>query len=102
EALRTAFAAVKGPSDSPDLDHRLADVVVAWNVFRHFYPDWVEGGVDWAPRLRPQLEAARAADGRAAQRDAIRSLVADARDGHGFVANAKAAEGAHLPGTLAG
>ena len=101
EALRAALAAVAGPSDSPDLDQRLADVVVAWNVFRHFYPYWPEAGVDWDARLRPQLEAARAADSRAAQRDAVRSLVADARDGHGFVADAKEAERADLPVTLA-
>jgi Peptidase family S41 len=92
---------VAGQSDSPDLDQRLADVVVAWNVFRHFYPYWPEAGVDWDARLRPQLEAARAADSRAAQRDAIRSLVADARDGHGFVGDAKEAERADLPVTLA-
>jgi len=101
EALRAALAAVKGPSDSPDLDHRLADVVVAWNVFRHFYPYWPEAGIDWDARLRPQLEAARAAESRTAQRDAVRSLVADARDGHGFVADAKEAERADLPVTLA-
>jgi len=101
DALRAALAAVAGPSDSPDLDQRLADVVVAWNVFRHFYPYWPEAGVDWDARLRPQLEAARGADNRAAQRDAVRSLVADARDGHGFVADAKEAERADLPVTLA-
>jgi hypothetical protein len=85
DTLRTALAAVAGPSSVPDLDQRLADVVVAWNVFRHFYPYWTEAGVDWDGRLQPQLEIARAADTRAAQRDALRSLVADARDGHGFV-----------------
>jgi C-terminal processing protease CtpA/Prc len=101
DALRAALAAVTGPSEPPDLDQRLADVVVAWNVFRHFYPYWPEASVDWDARLRPQLEAARAADNRAAQRDAVRRLVADARDGHGFVADAKETERADLPVTLA-
>jgi hypothetical protein len=101
DALRASLTAMTGQSDSPDLDQRLADVVVAWNVFRHFYPYWPEAGVDWNARLRPQLEAARAADNRAAQRDAVRSLVADARDGHGFVADAKEAKRADLPVTLA-
>ncbi len=101
ESLRTALAAVTSQSDSPDLDQRLADVVVAWNVFRHFYPYWPEAGVDWDARLRPQLETARDADSLAAQRDAVRSLVADARDGHGRVADAKEAERADLPVTLA-
>jgi len=100
DALRAALAAVTGPGEPPDFDHRLGDVVVAWNVFRHFYPYWSEAGVDWDARLRRQLEAARAAETRAAQRDAVRSLVADARDGHGFVADAREAEPADLPVTL--
>lgn len=85
EALRAALAAVAEASREPDLDRHLADVVVAWNVFRHFYPYWTEAGVDWDARLRPQLAAARGAETRAAQRDALRGLVADARDGHGSV-----------------
>jgi hypothetical protein len=68
------------------IDGRLADVVVAWNVFRHFYPYFAETGVDWDSRLRPNLEIAQRAEGsRSAQRDALRALVADARDGHGGV-----------------
>jgi hypothetical protein len=87
DALRAALAAVAGPSATPGLDQRLADVVVAWNVFRHFYPYWAEAEVDWDARLRPNLEAAEAAGTRADQRDALRALVADVRDGHGFVAD---------------
>jgi hypothetical protein len=100
-ALRAALDAVTDQRETPGLDHRLADVVVAWNVFRHFYPYWPEAGVDWDARLRPQLEAARAANTRAAHRDGLRRLVADARDGHGFVADAKESERANLPVTLA-
>jgi hypothetical protein len=85
DALRAALAAVPGPGGTPDLDQRLADVVVAWSVFRHFYPYWTEAAVDWDARLQPQLEVARAAGSREAQRDAVRCLVADARDGHGVV-----------------
>jgi hypothetical protein len=102
DALRAALAAVAGASPTPDLDQRLADVVVAWSVFRHFFPYWTEAAVDWDARLRPQLEVARAADTREVQRDAIRSLVADARDGHGFVADTlDKAERAELPVRLA-
>jgi hypothetical protein len=86
-ALRTALAALPGPSAAPAVDQRLADVVVAWSVFRHFYPYWTEAGVDWDARLRPNLEAAWAAGTRVAQREALLGLVADARDGHGFVAD---------------
>ena len=83
--LRAALSGSPDSSDQPDLDTRLADVVVAWNVFRHFYPYWKEAGVDWDARLRPQLALAYDATTRAAHRDALRLLVADLRDGHGSV-----------------
>ena len=102
DALRAAVAAVGGPSETPDVDQRLADVVVAWSVLRHFYPYWTEAGVDWDSRLTPRLEAARAAESRAAQRDALKGLVADVRDGHGFVADTlDKTERAELPVALA-
>lgn len=84
-ALRQALLALPSSSSDPDLDTRLADVVVAWNVYRHFYPYWPEAGVDWDARLVPLLEAARSARTRAEQRDVLRRLVAEARDGHGGV-----------------
>jgi hypothetical protein len=102
DALRTTLATVGGPSETPDIDQRLADVVVAWSVFRHFYPYWTEAGVDWESCLEPRLETARAADSRAAQRDALKELVADVRDGHGFVADTlDKAERGQLPVALA-
>jgi hypothetical protein len=85
DGLRAALEAVGGPSETPDVDQRLADVVVAWSVFRHFYPYWAEAGVDWDSRLAPQLEKALAAQTRKAHLDALLGLVADARDGHGSV-----------------
>lgn len=86
EALRTAIASVvPSPGDRLEVDVRLADVVVAWNVFRHFYPYWNEAGVDWDARLKPQLALAYDATTRDAHRDALRLLVADLRDGHGGV-----------------
>ena len=84
-ALRAALEKIRDAGDPPDLDARLADVIVAWNVFRHFYPYWTEAGVDWDARLRPQLALASDAQTRSAHRDALRQLVADARDGHGSV-----------------
>jgi hypothetical protein len=84
-ALRATLAALTGPREMPDVDERLADVVAVWGVFRHFYPYWKEAGVDWESRLLPALVAARAAPTRAAERDVLRSLVAEARDGHGSV-----------------
>ncbi len=92
DALKAELAAVGDPSQEHDPNRCLADVVVAWNVFRHFYPYWPEAGVEWDARLRPQLVAAGAAPGRAAQRDVLRALVADARDGHGSVTDTLARE----------
>jgi hypothetical protein len=85
--LTAGLAALPEPDGTscPGLDRRLADVVVAWNVFRHFYPYWTEAEVDWDSHLRALLEAAAAADSRAAQRDVLRRLVTEARDGHAGV-----------------
>jgi hypothetical protein len=85
DALRAALEKIPLMADPPDIDARLADVVVAWNVFRHFYPYWAEAGVDWDARLGPQLGLASDAQTRSAHRDALLQLVADARDGHGSV-----------------
>jgi hypothetical protein len=97
DALHAALAGMHDTDDPPGLDLRLADVVVAWNVFRHFYPYWAEAGVDWDSRLRPQLSAAYEATTRREQLDAVRRLVADARDGHGRVNDPRAAAPAFLP-----
>jgi hypothetical protein len=91
-ALREALAHVPGPSDHPDLDARLADVAVAWNFYRHFYPYFPEAGVDWDARLRPQLEAGYEASTRSAEGDALRRLVSEARDGHGRITDGLARE----------
>lgn len=71
------------------IDGRLADVVVAWSVFRHFYPYWPETGVDWDARLMAHLDDAARATTRDGQRDALQRLVADARDGHGKVVDTR-------------
>ena len=83
--LRDALEKIPGPSRQPAQETNLADVVVAWNVYRHFYPYFSETAVDWDARLRPQLEMAYESTSRSAQGDALRRLVSDARDGHGRV-----------------
>lgn len=92
DALTAEVAGVSNPQGRSDVDVRLADMVVAWNVLRHFYPYWTEAAVDWDSRLRPQLALASAALDRSTHRDALRQLVADARDGHGNVVDSAATE----------
>jgi hypothetical protein len=88
---------VRATNEQTELNTRLADVVVAWNVFRHFYPYWTEAAVDWDTRLRPHLERAYAASGREAHRDALRLLVSDVRDGHGSVNDPRGTRRSTLP-----
>lgn len=84
-AMSAAVSAIVKPAGRSDLDVRLADVVVAWSVLRHFYPYWDVAGVNWDDRLAPQLGAAYVAEGRDGQRRALLHLVEEARDGHGNV-----------------
>jgi hypothetical protein len=88
--LVAALGQLPDPGDPADLDVRLADVIVTWNVFRHFYPYWPESGVDWDARLVPQLTATLDAAKTTLHRDVLRQVVADARDGHGRVSDPKA------------
>jgi hypothetical protein len=84
DGLRKALAAVQTASDLPDIDTRLADVVVAWNVFRHFYPHWTEVRVDWDAQPG-HCWVSHAGSTRDAHRNALLQLVAAVHDGHGGV-----------------
>lgn len=87
DALLAAVAAVPAPTRESRPEERMADVVAAWSVFRHFFPYFAEAGVDWDAKLVPALDAARLAASREEQRTVLRRLVAQARDGHGFVSD---------------
>jgi hypothetical protein len=88
EDLRQVVTSITNPHGRSDRDVRLADVVVAWNILRHFYPYWEEAGVDWDDHLAPHLSHAVGASTRDEHHDALRMLVADIRDGHGTVNDA--------------
>lgn len=63
----------------------LADVIVVWNAFQHFWPYWDVVAVDWAAKLDQALSAARkdrSVDDHAAT---LRRLIAAAPDGHAGV-----------------
>lgn len=70
-----------------DRSTRLAAVVLAWNVFQHFYPYFDVVDVDWEATLRRSLVAAAMDKGEVDFIDTIKRLVADLRDGHGRVAH---------------
>ena len=92
--LREVLEKIPASPDTSDVNVRLADVVVAWNVFRHFYPYCAEAGVDWDARLRPRLQGASDAASREAHHESLQRLVADARDGHGGVNDTRRAAAA--------
>jgi C-terminal processing protease CtpA/Prc len=64
---------------------RLADVVLAWNVFEHFYPYFDVVGTDWPAELPRALRGAATDRDGTAFLDTLRRLVAALHDGHGGV-----------------
>jgi len=68
-----------------DRSTRLAAVVLAWNVFQHFYPYFDVVDVDWNTTLRRSLAAAAVDEDDVDFIDTLKRLVADLRDGHGRV-----------------
>jgi len=76
---------------------RIGDVIIAWNVLRHFYPYFDVVGTDWEAVLPWALREA------AADRDGgefyttLRRMVAELKDGHGRVTNQRAAQPNRVP-----
>ncbi|MBL8174010.1 MAG: hypothetical protein JNK48_05030 [Bryobacterales bacterium] len=68
-----------------DRGTRLAAVVIAWNVFQHFYPYFDVVKVDWQAELGRALKAAATDTGRNEFQRTLRRLVAALQDGHGGV-----------------
>src|SRR5579864_4158129 len=60
---------------------RLADVVLAWNVFEHFYPYFDVVAADWPAELRRALRSAATDRDERAFLDTLRRLVAALHDG---------------------
>ena len=64
---------------------RLASIILAWNVWQHFYPYFDVVAVDWLEALKTALKSA-ATDKDTVEFDkTLRRLVAKLKDGHGFV-----------------
>jgi C-terminal processing protease CtpA/Prc len=89
ERLRAAVDAASGSSLTGASESvRLADVVIAWNVFQHFYPYFDVVEVDWDAVLTRSLERALTDK---TEEDLLRTLswlVARLDDGHGGVYHA--------------
>ncbi|MEO8371570.1 MAG: S41 family peptidase [Candidatus Solibacter sp.] len=64
---------------------RLADVVIAWNVFQHFYPYFDVVKTDWAAELPKGLRAAATDAGPVEFEKTLARMVAALKDGHGRV-----------------
>jgi C-terminal processing protease CtpA/Prc len=64
---------------------RLADVVLAWNIFQHFYPYFDVVQTDWPAALQDALRSAATDRDDTAFLDTLRLLVARLQDGHGNV-----------------
>ena len=62
---------------------RLATVMLAWNVFQHFYPHFDVVATDWAEELEIALRAAATDADDAAFYRTLNRLVAQLHDGHG-------------------
>jgi len=90
-------AGVRRTPTGNDRTTRLADIVIAWNVYEHFYPYFDAVKVDWAPVLTTSLNAAATDPNERAFLDTLRKLVASARDGHGNVVHASDRDFAQPP-----
>jgi C-terminal processing protease CtpA/Prc len=66
---------------------RVAEVVIAWNVFEHFYPYFDVVGADWPAELHTALGRALTDADALALQTTLRLMVAAARDGHANVFN---------------
>lgn len=82
-----------------DRSTRLADVILAWNVFQHFYPYFEVVEVDWSAELPKALNRAATDKDEAAFLETLKRLIAALKDGHGNVmlGNANRRSGAFPP-----
>ena len=68
-----------------DLGVRLANVIIAWNVFQHFYPYFDVVHVDWEKELEQALNEVYEGKTEADYFKVLSRMVAKLEDGHGVV-----------------
>ena len=95
DALKARMDQAVPPPEATPLTpaQREADVLVAWNVYKHFYPYWMDVDVDWDAQLLPLLREADRPAARDEHRDLLRHLVSLVQDGHGQVIDRRQALG---------
>ena len=79
---RQNIVALRPPADRAV---RLADIVVAWNVFEHFYPYFDVVKADWPAELARAFESAATDGPDSAFAGTLKRMVAALKDGHGYV-----------------
>ena len=84
EALKKALLGMPMASADKE-DVRLGNLVIAWNVFQHFYPYFDEVKVDWDRALTEALEAGLKDATPMDHWVTLKKLVAKLKDGHGVV-----------------
>jgi hypothetical protein len=72
-----------------DRETRLADVIIAWNVFQHFYPYFDVVKTDWPAELSKGLRSAATDPDADAFAQTLKRLVAALHDGHGNVSGGR-------------
>jgi C-terminal processing protease CtpA/Prc len=80
-----------------DVTVRLADIVIAWNVFQHFYPYFEVVDVDWDAQLTQSLRRSLADESAEEFFFTLSELVANLQDGHGRVFHKDYSPKAGLP-----
>jgi hypothetical protein len=86
-----------GSWSADDWATRIGSVIIAWNVFRHFYPYFDVVGTDWEAMLPWALREAAADRDGGEFYSTLRKMVAELKDGHGGVTNRRAAQPGHVP-----
>jgi C-terminal processing protease CtpA/Prc len=64
---------------------RLGAVIIAWNIFQHFYPYFDVVDIDWRAELPKALRSAAIDAGSAEFHKTLQRMVAALKDGHGSV-----------------
>ena len=82
------------PTDSADQKvASLANAILMWNVFQHFYPYFEQVDTDWDATLRTGLKNGLAANDRQTATQNLKWIVAQLHDGHGMVFDPRADRG---------